>query len=257
MSNYPLLERFNELKLGYSEATYTKELPQLDLLHVPVENRNAIFQTAEELWIEGLRKDILIAAIKGESTANLKTIKTIRKSGLILKSAYILLDTEHSTPPNHYKLIKDLGSFVDIMENGLPYKEIDNLIHEVDHYQVPKTFSPCEDISYRNKLNDIMRNILAATNQDTMSAKKFHVVRQDIRHIMNFYQLSYFLNSNPDEKIIFNHLYCLNTKLGDRHDKLVKAALIGTTDYSAGQEKISFEEATEIQSILTAIGYHS
>lgn len=237
-------------------------LSGIDSLSFPFSSQEEIEQaahTATHYWQSSFSSEEMVTKLGDyleQSNDDLrKYFKKVRKAGLILKSAYQVLDKQHQIDEGFWLFLKKLGHLndlfgleesKDVVNDLLTVLKKYDLSHEGDNIQVESLANT------KSELINILREIKTLVDQESVSYPQFHKVRKKMRHVMNMYQLT---AANSQDQLAINSFAFfnkVNTILGDEHDQMVAAEITGESEY----ESSVYTWPAEIKEILLSVCQH-
>jgi hypothetical protein len=225
-----LIDRFQSIRnpvLGVNPDALPSKIPPV------IENQEDIqtlFSSARSLWETSFNRQTLLDSVETIKTdpnncdGALKNISTIRKYGLVMKSAYTLLDETHYCPPHHHQLMKSLGKLKDFYNRPEATEYAQQVINTLHYYpEHQDDFHPSTVESFQNYFNSILTLTENGLQTNVMTRKEFHRLRKNgVKHIMNLYQLAALNKTDKNVQQTFQFLCKTNSLMGDIHDTLVQ-----------------------------------
>lgn len=208
--------------------------------HVPPKNkyelafdndfREEMFTTAADVWLDIFDYErvegCLIDAQQMQATLEQRErLRRVRKYGLVMRSGHILLDERHSAPEPFYRFNKDLGKLIDVwfMEDKSPRyaARVLDTLHSLKDYHPKDTFNLASTTSFQSTANRLMIDTATKLNGTPLSAREFHDIRKNLRHIMNVLRISLVLQDNQDAFALYAFMVKLNSDLGEINGRLL------------------------------------
>jgi len=239
--------KITEIRQRASGEHIGGELPQVDAYAFTFPQRVNMFNLAREAWDSVFDPEVMLHDLSPSQTGEEKvkkraSLKEIRKYGLILKTGYLLFDDRHLAPPNHHKLMKDIGTLNDTFsmpgaeERG---REIARYVQE--EYPARGAyldFKPASDASFRENVEEYMDHLRGGVRESIVPISSFHTMRKSVRHFMNLFQLAGALEPTEENVKMFRHLADLSKTMGDQHDLFVQQDYRGIIDYGSAYTRI-------------------
>lgn len=231
-------------------------LLRFNTLAISPEEREAMFETARNLWSEAFDKSLLSSLINSlhSDPDRLRKLKGIRKIGLVLKSAYRTFDESGYVPSPHFNLMRQLGDYIDMSTLKGTVVNKEGILACLDAYDLPKEYSPVSNQTYREKILSFASGIRKGVDFQTLPATESHNVRKLLKHFMNLYQLHYFTTNNQESGSFFNFLRSLNSDLGKINDQLIQTTNGDEAAYKNSQVGIPQALKSNINHALSLMG---
>jgi hypothetical protein len=251
------------------------------------EGSQKIFNIVLQYWQETYsQKKVLealstIIANKKESAEFLQAmrlLKTIRKSGNILLSTFLMLDKNHFAPEKHWKVVMNMGKVRDYAGTIQIEKYANRLSEAINDYSLKdmiNNFQPDSQAGFEQFISntlDNMQNIVLTAQPDNVRA--LHVLRKNgTRLLMNLFQISCLINPQSDHYQMFAYLKMLDEELGNAHDvaevkriqqagsydgvemvisEKLKSQILDTINFLAKKWQLDFDKSTEIKTDLSS-----
>jgi hypothetical protein len=230
----------HQIKELRERTPITTELPEtLDRVIDTPADSHRLFDSAKQYWQESydgngilLVLNLLRTEPKGSEkyTLAIQYLKSVRKSGNILLSAFCLLDKNHLAPESHWKVVMNMGKVADFAQTQYFEKYASRLEQALQKYNPSETVgnfnpdSPQGVEKYISETIDQMQNIVKHATPDDVDA--LHMLRKNgTRQLMNLFQLTCLTHDQPDHRQMFAYLRSIDKSLGESHDTAVESSI--------------------------------
>lgn len=232
-------------------------LPPIDLKSFTDEHREEMFGVAYNAWASAFDPGQLISELRSpEPTARQRSeLKHVRKYGLVLRSAYQMLDERHIAPRKHWKFMKLLGDVNDAYFTPHRAETADRAAHFVEsEYESldGMEFIPSSQDSFVEYYQNNLERIKEFNNSETLPAEDYHMLRKLLRNYMNLFRLSGMITHNPQTLVLGKYMQRLNDQLGIEQDNLTQQHLEGAINYHTSSVTVPEEMREKIQMFINA-----
>lgn len=248
-----ILNRFQEIRKNRNADNPILLPEQIPIIVRSQEDMVQLFGIAQEAWnaifdlgttysiVEAMHHEDEIPLDPEFKEEGIAYLNKMRKYGLILKSAYLMFDDRHYAPPPHYAVMKTLGDLNDDF-NRPDKKEhtarVLNALEEYRDYFPQMDFVPGSVEDYQDQYSSVLAAAEENLGKKKLKSKKFHMLRQGVRNIMNVYQLAAVREDDPDVLNTFQFLCGLNKDMGKAHDEVIQKDIWGGVPYSESKIKL-------------------
>lgn len=189
-----------------------------------------LFEFAKSRWdsaldIEHLEQTLSDIAknTSSQSPELFKDLKSLRKHGLILLSAWNLFDEQHTGPKPYWQLINRLGKLNDDFFLPNASQRAIETSKALQGYLTQKetlTFKPASASSFQTFIQSVAQNMEKQITHAQINGEELHDVRKKgTRFLMNAYQIAHLANpDDPSFKKAFDTLHDADLQLGTIKD---------------------------------------
>lgn len=232
-------------------------LPSIDINMFTEEHRGQMFHTAYDMWVSSFDPNRLVSELRSTvpSAQQRGELKHLRKYGLVLRSAYQMLDQRHVAPNKHWKLMKLLGEVNDAYFTPYKAETSERTAQFVeDAYQNSESmeFVPAMHDSFVTHYEINLERIKELSQEKTLSASDYHSMRKLLRNYMNLFRLSGMITHDPRTREICKYMQSLNDDLGVTQDNLTQQHLEGSLNYHTAQVCVPGDITKKIQAFINA-----
>lgn len=162
-----------------------------------------------------------------------KYFRKIRKAIIILGNIYHFTNQNQSLPEEQVTFIIELGLMKDAFNLSKANQHAEQVVEILENHNLMELdFSVASMDQFNQRIREFKTQTLELLNENVVSLEPFHIMRQELRYLMNLFRIKSAQNPDDSDRLqIFQYLGDIVKDLGKIHEHFVKGDLDGTLEY--------------------------